>query len=540
MIELHFDPQFCRNESEVISKLIVSYLLPQLGYSPDNWHQEVKVADIRLDFLTLVTPVIPLILDKIRPPTIVIEAKHPGEKLDRHNRKLRRYLSKLNARYGLLTNGKELKIYERDADGEVRLKFACHGGEIAGKINEIRAILGRISLSDMQQTVSRAEQICSPPESDLQNRSTIAEQICSSPPAQSVNISSEAERISDSPESDFKNRSTIAEQICSSPPAQSVNISSEVERISDSLPCDLQHRTTMEETSKMKVIAIYHNKGGVGKTTVSVNLAASLSRKGKKVLLIDMDAQANTTFATGLIKFQFEEDDNIIQSYVFHLLESGDFNFIPDVVRRSQGFNTPEIDVIPSHINLIEHQDKLNKIAVSRSRLLVKLKHVKDYYDIVIIDTPPSRDLYAEIPLIAADYLIIPSDLKPFANQGLNNVKNFVKQVNEYREAIARDPLVLIGVLPSKISTNFQFLKHTFPKQRNVISERHHLPLMESIVYERTPLSNCLSRTKNEGDVEIPDPKSIFDFCDIKSDPSAEQAAEDFESLAAEVLNKIQ
>jgi len=521
MVTLNFDPQFCRNESEVISKLIVSYLLPQLGYSPDNWHQEVKVADIRLDFLALVTPVIPLILDKIKPPTIVIEAKHPGQKLDRHNRKLRRYLSKLNARYGLLTNGKELKIYERDADGEVTLRFECQGREIATKINDIRAILGKISLTDIgiQPTViSEAVRICNPAESDLKNRST----------AQTVNVISEVVRICNPAESDLENRSTTAGQICNSP------------------PCDIQNRTKTaivenhnEEKSKMRVIAVYHNKGGVGKTTVSVNLAASLSRKGKKVLLIDMDAQANTTFATGLIKFQFEEDDNIIQSYVFHLLESGDFNFIPDIVRRSQGFNTPEIDVIPSHINLIEHQDKLNKIAVSRSRLLVKLKQVKDYYDIVIIDTPPSRDLYAEIPLIAADYLIIPSDLKPFANQGLNNVKNFVKQVNEYREAIARDPLVLIGVLPSKISTNFQFLKHTFPKQKSVIPDRHKLPLMESIIYERTPLSNCLNRTKNEGDLEIPDPKSIFDFCDIKSDPSAEQAAEDFEFLAAEVLNKI-
>ncbi len=514
MVAFNFDPQFCRNESEVISKLIVSYLLPQLGYSPDNWHQEVKVADIRLDFLALVTPVIPLILDKIRPPTIVIEAKHPGQKLDRHNRKLRRYLSKLNARYGLLTNGKELKIYERDADGEVTLRFECQGREIAAKINDIRAILGKISLTDIgiQPTViSEAGRICNPPESDLKIRSTTAERICNPP------------------ESDLENRSTTAGQFCNSP------------------PCDIQNRTETaivgnhnEEKSKMRVIAVYHNKGGVGKTTVSVNLAASLSRKGKKVLLIDMDAQANTTFATGLIKFQFEEDDNIIQSYVFHLLESGDFNFIPDIVRRSHGFNTPEIDVIPSHINLIEHQDKLNKIAVSRSRLLVKLKQVKDYYDIVIIDTPPSRDLYAEIPLIAADYLIIPSDLKPFANQGLNNVKNFVKQVNEYREAIARDPLVLMGVLPSKISTNSQFLKHTFPRQKSVISDRHHLPLMESIIYERTPLSNCLSRTKNEGEIEIPDPKSIFNFCEIKSEPSAEQAAEDFESLAAEVLNKIQ
>jgi len=460
---LNFEPEFCRNESEVISKLIVSYLLPQLGYSPDSWHQEVKFANLRLDFLILVSPIIPLVLDKTKPPNIIIEAKHPREKLDRHNRKLRRYLVTLNARYGLLTNGKELKIYERHLDEKMRLIFDCSGWEITSKINDIRAVLGKSQLTPS---------------------------------------------------------TTLIPTEVPTPVAQAIT-------------------NVEKEKVKMRVIAIYHNKGGVGKTTVSVNLAAALSRKGKRVLLIDLDAQANSTFATGLIKFQFEEDDNIINKYVYHLLESGDSNFITEIVRRSEAFNTPEIDVVPSHINLIEHQEKLNKIAVSRSRLLVKLKRVKDDYDIVIIDTPPSRDLYAEIPLIAADYLIIPSDLKPFANQGLNNVKNFIKQVNEYRESIAREPLILLGVLPSKISTNAQYLKYTFSRQKNVIPEHHQLPLMTSIIYERTPLSGCLNRTKKEGEIEIPDPKSIFEFCELESTPSAEQAAADFESLAVELLSKI-
>lgn len=484
---MKFNPKCCRNESEVISKLIVSYLLPHLGYSPDNWHQEVKFANIRLDFLASVMPIIPFVLDKMKPPIIIIEAKHPREKLHKHIRKLIRYLITLNARYGLLTNGKKLKIYERNTDEEIRLIFECLGHEITDKMNEIRTILGKESL--IKKTVQITKCV------DIQQ-----------------NINTE----------------NIAEKVKAYPKLP---------------PTTMSHQEITgnknKEKSKMRVIAIYHNKGGVGKTTVAVNLAASLSRKGKKVLLIDMDAQANTTFATGLIKFQFEEDDNIIDKYVYHLLESGDFNFIPDMVRSSNAFNTPEIDVIPSHIDLIEQQDKLNKIAVSRSRLIVKLNHVKDSYDIVIIDTPPSRDLYAEIPMIAADYLIIPSDLKPFANQGLHNVKNFIKQVNEYREAIFRDPLILLGVLPSKISTNYQFLKHTFPRQKSVIAERYKLPLMETVIYERTPLSNCLNRIKEKNSVEIPDPKSIFEFCEIESTPSAEQAAENFESLAVEVMNKI-
>ncbi|MBD2096200.1 AAA family ATPase [Trichocoleus sp. FACHB-591] len=440
---MDFNPELCRNESEVESKLIVQYLLPQLGYTPDSWYQEVAVGSIRLDFLAFAAQVIPFMLDDNSPLSVVMEAKSPNQNLDTHVRKLKRYLVSLNVQYGLLTNGKEIRIFER-VGSDIQLRFNCLGREVATKIDDIRILIGKDTL---KASPSSTEQ---------------------------------------------------------DPPRK----------------------------YPMKTIAVYHNKGGVGKTTVSVNLAAGLTRKNKKVLLIDIDAQANSTFATGLIKFQFDEEDNLKDSNVYHLLESGDFNFIEDVARKSNFFTNPEIDVIPSHITLVEYQDKLTRIAVSRSRLTSKLKRVESKYDYVIIDAPPSRDLYAEVAMIAADYLIIPSDLKPFANQGLPNVQGFINQVNEYREDRSIPPITLLGILPSKISTHPQFLKHTFPKQREAISQRYDMPLMDSIIFERAFLSHCINQTITVGDLEIPDPKSVFDFA--PDSPSAEE----FEALTNEVLNK--
>ncbi len=452
---MKFNPELCRNESEVESKLIVQYLLPKLGYPPDMWHQEVSFGKIRLDFLAFPQK-LGYKVNLKSPLGLVLEAKNPQRNLDNHVRQLRRYLTSLNIPYGVLTNGKELRIYAQEIDA-VDLIFCCNGEDIDDRFEEIEKLIG-----------------CEQLQSQLL-------------PAQSK---STPDIITPSP-----------------------------------------------KVPSMKTIAVYHNKGGVGKTTVSTNLAAALSTKGYRVLLVDIDAQANSTFATGLVKFQFDEDDDLRDRNVCDLLTSGDTNFIDDIVRKSQYFNEPEIDVIPAHINLIDKQGDLTTMMTSRTRLMGKLKRVEDTYDLVIIDTPPSRDIYAEIALITADYLIIPSDLKPFANQGLPTVKAFLKDINESRETFGKEPIEVLGVLASKISTNARFIQYTFPKQRAVISSRYEMSLMESVIYDRTALSESFNKTITTGESECPDPKSIFKYASLNS--NAQTSAMEFEILADEIIKKI-
>jgi cellulose biosynthesis protein BcsQ len=445
---LTFNPELCRNESEVESKLIVQYLLPELGYTPETWHQEVAVGSIRLDFLAFAAQVIPFVLDANSPLSVVMEAKHPKQNLNNHLAKLRYYLTKLNVKYGLLTNGKEIRIYTKVGD-DIDLLWKCSGVEITSKISEIKKLIGR-------------ENLTSNPVNEKQVEITIKE----------------------------------------------------------------------VRKHKMKVIAVYHNKGGVGKTTTVVNLAAAIRKKGKRVLLLDLDSQANTTFATGLVKFDDEENDDIKASNVLQVIQSEELYPISEVARKSD-FCSPEIYVVPAHIDLMKMEMELQQLADTNLALLQKLDEVKDEYDIVLIDTPPSLNLYARIALYTSDYLIIPSDLKPFANQGLTNVKEFIKKANAFKKQVRMPPLEVLGVLPCKISTNSKFVQSTLKNRIAKISQKYELNVFDTVIYEREDLAKCAEKVITIGDMEVSDPVSVLDF-----KPNS-ISAQEFELLAKEVLNKI-
>ncbi|MDF5735352.1 MULTISPECIES: AAA family ATPase [unclassified Nostoc] len=449
-----FNPELCRNESEVESKLIVQYLLPQLGYTPDTWHQEVALGSIRLDFLAFAAQVIPFVLDANSPLSVVMEAKHPKQNLNNHVHRLRHYLTSLNVKYGLLTNGKEIRIYQK-SQYDIQLVFQCSGKEVEIKIDKIKGLIGRESFKEGQ--------LINKPEVQITEN----------------------------------------------------NLNLKTKR---------QH--------SMKTIAVYHNKGGVGKTTVTVNLAAALRKKGKRVLIIDLDSQANTTLATGLIRFDDEELDDLKDCNISHVLLSEDSFPIKEVAKKSL-FTQPEIDVVPSHINLMKYESELNQLPDSKMMLIGKFKMIEDNYDIVILDTPPAIDLFSEIALITSDYLLIPSDLKPFANQGLLNVKEFIKRTDKFRKYISKVPIEILGVLPCKISTNARFIQSTLPKRIEQITKRYGLNVMDSVIYEREDLAKCGEQVKVIGNMEIPDPRSVLDF-----KPNC-TSAQEMELLAIEVLQKI-
>lgn len=171
-----------------------------------------------------------------------------------------------------------------------------------------------------------------------------------------------------------------------------------------------------------KIIAIVNQKGGVGKTTTTVNLSAALAKKGKKVLLIDEDPQGNATSGVGVNKAQEKSTYDIIINETK----------IEEAIVKS---SIKKLDVCPSNINLAGAEVELVPMMARETKLKEKLEEINDKYDYILIDCPPSLGLLTINALTAANSIIIPIQCEYYALEGVGQLMNTVnlikKQLNK-------------------------------------------------------------------------------------------------------------
>jgi chromosome partitioning protein len=165
-----------------------------------------------------------------------------------------------------------------------------------------------------------------------------------------------------------------------------------------------------------RILAVTNQKGGVGKTTTSINLAASLAATGKRVLLIDIDPQGNATMGSGV-------DKHSLQSTVYHVL----LGIVPMEkvrLRAQAGF-----DLIPSNRDLAGAEVELIDLAQRETRLKDALSAIEEAYQYVLIDCPPSLNLLTVNALCAAHAVVIPMQCEYYALEGLSDLVQTVKRV---------------------------------------------------------------------------------------------------------------
>lgn len=171
-----------------------------------------------------------------------------------------------------------------------------------------------------------------------------------------------------------------------------------------------------------KIIAVVNQKGGVGKTTTTVNLSAALAKKSKKVLLIDEDPQGNATSGVGVNKNQKKS----VYDVIINETE------ISETIIES---SVKKLYVCPSNINLAGAEVELVPMMARENKLKEKLEEVKDKFDYIIIDCPPSLGLLTINALTAANSIIIPIQCEYYALEGVGQLMNTVnlikKQLNK-------------------------------------------------------------------------------------------------------------
>ena len=208
-----------------------------------------------------------------------------------------------------------------------------------------------------------------------------------------------------------------------------------------------------------KIIAIANQKGGVGKTTTSVNLAASLGVLEKKVLLIDADPQANASSGLGI-------DVESVEIGSYQVLEH---SATPEEATVS--CSAPNVSVIPAHIDLVAIEIELVDKENREYMLKTALESVKDKYDYILIDCAPSLGLLTLNALTAADSVVIPIQCEYFALEGLGKLLNTIKSVQKIHNPNLDIEGLLLTMYDSRLRLSNQVVEEVQKHFNNMVFE---------------------------------------------------------------------